>query len=331
MKRAAFTICANNYLAAAKVLKNSFCGQHPDIDFFIVLVDRPDAGLDYTQFEQPSLLWIDDLVQLDIAALAQRFGISELCTTVKPFVFQHLFQTYDQVVYIDPDIKVYAPMTDCWEALNQYTFVLTPHLMNPVDDGKIPSDFFTLRTGIFNLGFLGLSKGPELDPFLKWWGERLLVYGYNDWDKGMFYDQIWAMYIPVMFNNWHILKHYGYNVANWNWHERQLTEKDGQWWVNDTYPLTFFHFSSYRYSHPETLCKYNTRYSRQNRPDLSPIFDDYQGNLTAAGAVTAMASEAYYHQLHKDHQWRVKATERTLITRIKRKLIKIIDRSIKTT
>jgi hypothetical protein len=101
----------------------------------------------------------------------------------------------------------------------------------------------------------------------------------------MFYDQIWANYIPVMFNNYLILKHYGYNVANWNWHERTLTKSGGEWMVNEKYPLTFFHFSSYRYSAPLVLCNYNTRYNRFNRPDIAEVVDEYYADLKAAGAM----------------------------------------------
>lgn len=326
--KASYTICANNYLAAAKVLKESFTKHHPEIPFFIILVDKKDPGLNYADFYEESILFIDEIVALNIDDLSKRFNISELCTTVKPFVFQYFFKQYNQVVYIDPDIKIYSPLIDCWNALEQYTFVLTPHLMNPVDDGKTPSDFYTLRTGIFNLGFLGLAKGEELFKFLDWWGERLLVYGYTDWNKGMFYDQIWANYIPVMFNNYLILKHYGYNVANWNWHERRLTKTSDGWLVNDKYPLAFSHFSSYRYATPLVLCKYNDRFNRENRPDIAAVFDDYHASLKAAGADAVMKSPAYYQQQHLVQQAKNFAA-RPLNEKIRNRLTKIIEGILK--
>jgi len=321
---ASFTICANNYLSSAKVLKESFSKYHPEIPFFIVLVDRKDASLNYNDFGGDSILFIDDIVDLNVSELSFKFNISELCTTLKPFVFTYLFKNNTKVVYIDPDIKVYAPLKECWDALNEHSFVLTPHLMSPIDDGKMPSDFMTLRTGIFNLGFIGLSAGAETDKFLSWWGERLLVYGYNDWDNGMFYDQIWANYIPVLFNKYYILKHYGYNVANWNWHERYIKIVDGEFIVNDKYPLVFFHFSSYKYAYPNILCRYNTRCSKENRPDLAPIFNGYYNDLTIAGAENMENVKAFYHQQNTDHVWKVNAPQRMLIRKIIRRLIKIL-------
>ncbi|RWY48080.1 glycosyltransferase family protein [Mucilaginibacter gilvus] len=322
--KVAYTICANNYLASAKVLKESFTKHHPEIPLFIVLVDKKDPAINYNDFYNDSILFIDEIVDLDIEALSHKFSIAELCTTVKPFVFKYFFTKYDKVVYIDPDIKVYAPFSDCWEALEKYTFVLTPHLMNPVDDGKIPSDFYTLRTGIFNLGFLGLARGEELEKFLNWWGERLLAYGYTNWDKGMFYDQIWANYIPVMFNNYLILKHYGYNVANWNWHERTLTKNGDGWMVNDKYPLTFFHFSSYRYTAPLVLCNYNTRYNRFSRPDIAGVVDEYYADLKAAGADAVRKSPAYYQQQHNVYQIKMLAA-RPLKEKIRNRLSKMVE------
>jgi hypothetical protein len=322
--RVSFTICANNYLAQAKVLKESFTKHNPAIPFFIILVDKSDPTLNYADFYKESILLINDVVDIDINQLCLKFNIAELCTTVKPFIFQYFFKQYNQVVYLDPDIKVYAPLTECWDALQKYTFVLTPHLMNPIDDGNAPSDLDTLRTGIFNLGFIGLAKGNELDKFLSWWGDRLLVYGYTAWDKGMFYDQIWANYIPVMFNSFYILKHYGYNVANWNWHERVLTYTNYEWKVNEAWPLVFFHFSSYKYLKPELLCVYNTRYSRENRIDLVPIFDEYYSDLKKAGIDTTLKIPAIYQDQYMEQIMKLDA-ERPLIKKIKRKLIRYIE------
>jgi len=322
---AAFTICANNYLASAKVLKDSFSTYHPEIPFFIVLVDKEDPSLNYTDFCKDNILYINDIAGLDIDDLSKRFNIAELCTTVKPFIFKYLFKKYTQVVYLDPDIKVYSPLTECWEALKKYTFVLTPHLMTPIDDDKKPTDFITLRTGIFNLGFIGLSSGGEMDGFLDWWGERVLKYGYTNWNEGMFYDQIWANYIPVMFNNYYILKHFGYNVANWNWHERFIEKINESLIVNDKYPLVFFHFSSYKYSSPEILCQYNTRYSRDNRADLIPIFDDYYNDLTKAGARITNNLKAYYQERYLEYKWQRSAPDRTIAKKIKRRIIKFLD------
>ncbi|RFZ85796.1 glycosyl transferase [Mucilaginibacter terrenus] len=322
--RTAFTICANNYLAAAKVLRDSFNRHHPEIPFFIILADERTALITYDAFAKENIIFARDILELELDELSQKFSIAELCTTLKPFVFQYFFRSNDQVVYIDPDIKVYSPLIDCWEALNKYTFVLTPHLMSPVDDGCVPSDFYTLRTGIFNLGFIGLSKGEELPKFLTWWGERLLVYGYSDWDNGMFYDQIWANYIPVMFNNYLILKHPGYNVANWNWHERLLEKCENGWQVNKDYPLVFFHFSSYRYNNPKVLCAYNTRYNRVNRPDIAAVIDDYYISLKAAGADTVMNLPVYFNEQYQKHKLKVLA-RRPLKEKIKNRLNKIIN------
>lgn len=320
---AAFTICANNYLASAKVLKESFAQQHPDIPFRIMIVDKPDTTLDYADFYQEDTEFIENIVE-DIDGLSQRFNISELCTTVKPFVFKHMFKTYQQVVYLDPDIKIYAPLTECWQALQSHTFVLTPHLMSPVDDGKVPSDLYTLRTGIFNLGFIGISLREETPRFLAWWGDRLLKYGYSRWDEGMFYDQIWANYIPVMFPDYHIIRHLGYNMANWNWHERQLAKPAANFMVNGDYPLVFFHFSSYKYNEPSVYCKYNTRYNRDNRHDLAPVFDEYYNDLAKAGQEITGRSIPVYQQQYMDNVMK-EDKARPFKQKIKRKLIKLIE------
>jgi hypothetical protein len=326
--KVAFTICANNYLAFAKVLKDSFAEHHPDITFHIILVDKSDVGINYQEFCEDNILFVDDIIDLDIENLSLQFHISELCTTVKPFVFRYLLKQYTKAVYIDPDIKIYAPLQECWQALDKYSFVLTPHLITPIDDDKIPTDFITLRTGIFNLGFLGLSHSNVIESFLTWWGDRVLKYGYCRMSEGMFFDQVWMNYIPVMYDNYYIIKHLGYNVANWNWHERYLSYSDNVWLVNGTYPLVFFHFSSFKYSQPSVLCVYNTRYSKDNRPDLVPLFEEYYNNLTDAGFVISGKTTSYYSDQFNKHQRTIKAFESKILYRIKKKLIRLIEKTL---
>jgi hypothetical protein len=324
--KAAFTICANNYLAAAKVLADTFKDHHPVIDFFIVIVDKPSAQINYSDYERSGkILFVNDIIDLDIDDLSLKYNIAELCTTVKPFLFKYFFERYTEVVYLDPDIKIYAPLTECWDVLQQNTFALTPHLMSPVDDGKSPSDLDTLRTGIFNLGFIGISLTGETQAFLNWWGARLLVYGHSDWNTGMFYDQIWANYIPVMSNKYHIIKHPGYNVANWNWHERLITKKGDTFYVNGDWPLVFHHFSNYKHNYPDVLCQYNTRFSRQNRPDLAVVFDEYQQDLNTAGFKQVNVIPAFYQERFFSNVLYVDA-QRPIGQKIKRKLINWIKK-----
>jgi hypothetical protein len=279
----AFTICSNNYLAHAKTLGDSFLDHHPDAKFIIGLVDKFDEFFDYSFFSNFLIIPVDELYIEGFNELNAKYNIVELNTAVKPFFFHHIFKIFqpEKLIYIDPDILVTKCFTEVFEVLNEKNILITPHICTPIDDEFAPTDYHTLRGGVFNLGFIALSEYEKVIDFLDWWGARVIKYGFADFSRSMFYDQIWINYVPALYDNYFILKHPGYNMANWNLHERQLFHRENKFFVNDEYPLCFFHFSSYKFNNPEQICSYLTRYDFNNRPDLVPLFMHYHEKLTA--------------------------------------------------
>ncbi len=55
-----------------------------------------------------------------------------------------------------------------------------------------------LIDGVFNLGFIGLSKAAETERFLDWWERRCLNLGYNERWSGLFVDQKWINLVLVI-------------------------------------------------------------------------------------------------------------------------------------
>lgn len=277
----AFTICSNNYLAHAKTLGDSFLEYHPEAKFIIGLVDKLDASFDYTVFSKFIIIPVEELQIPGFEDLNTKYNIVELNTAVKPFYFHHLFTVFkpEKLLYIDPDILVCSHFDEVFDVLDKKNIVLTPHICKPIDDEYAPTDYHTLRGGVFNLGFIAFSQYEKVKEFLDWWGARVVKYGFADFSRNMFYDQVWINYVPTLFDNYYILKHPGYNMANWNLHERELSVKEEKYFVNEEYPLRFFHFSSYKFDKPEQICSYLTRFDFNTRPDLLLLFADYQQRI----------------------------------------------------
>jgi hypothetical protein len=119
----------------------------------------------------------------------------------------------------------------------------------------------------------------------------------------MFYDQLWMNYVPCLFENYFILKHPGYNMANWNLHERVLSElSPGQFLINQQFPLVFFHYSGYQWDHPESIGHYHTRFDFQNRPDLRRVFDKYREMLIQNNVAFYKTIPCAYYEQYKSHQ-----------------------------
>lgn len=276
---ASVTICALNYLGKALVLRNSYLRYHPESDFFILLIDRknPEAlpktpGVTY--------LWIEDLCIDSFSHYAFKFDVIELSTNVKAIVMKKLLTTYQQVLYIDPDIQIFSYLSPVLNALQDSSIVVTPHSMTPILDGKNPSDVDFSRFGSFNLGFVGVRQCSEAMNFLDWWSDRCLQLGYYEPQLGLAVDQKWIDLAPCYFPNLRILRNPGLNVAFWNLHERQLSRRDGEWVVNDSEPLYFFHFSSFNIAEPISIAHKQSRWAPGSRPDCGPLFAEYANLLT---------------------------------------------------
>ncbi len=302
MTLVAFTICSNNYFHFAKVLAKSWLQYHPESRFVILLVDVFSDSVKY-DFDDRVDVWPLDRLQLNnLDKLVSQYNIIELNTAVKADAFIQIFQHYkaEKVLYLDPDIRVFSPFVEVDELLDTYNIIVTPHYFTPIDDGHPTSDVHMLGSGLFNLGFIGLSSFEKVKGFLEWWRARLYKYAYFDLPNNMFYDQSWVNYITVFFDNYFILKHPGYNMANWNFHERRISKDDsGNYVVNEKYPLRFFHYSGYKLKHPDLFAFYHTRFSFETRPDVVPLYLDYKSELLNNKGDEFSKIPCVYHERHK--------------------------------
>jgi hypothetical protein len=167
-----FTVCSNNYLAQAIVLGNSLKKHHPTYQYIIFLVDEKNEIINYEQIGY-ELIPVH-LIEPDLEELVLKYELIELNTALKPKVIEYLFKerAAQNVIYLDPDIKVFSPLSEIEEKLKSYPVLLTPHIYTPIlKDGYSPQENLFLNYGLYNLGFIGLSKSEESFKLIKWWKE----------------------------------------------------------------------------------------------------------------------------------------------------------------
>lgn len=278
---AACTIVSKNYFAYALLLRASFLKTNPCGDFHILLVDAKDP--DFHVEDEINIVWVEDLDIPNFTSYAMRYDILELNTNVKPTFLLSLLKKYHKVAYIDPDIKVFRSLDIIFNRLDDYSIVLTPHIVSPIDDDRKPTEVDFLSSGQFNLGFIAVSNTDSAIKMLNWWQARCLEQGYNEPSRGIFVDQKWISLVPCIFSGVHIEKSFGCNMAYWNLHERSLNKNDGVWKVNQTEPLYFFHFSGLLLNDENDISKYQNRFNLSQRPDLKEIFSAYRQELRHNG------------------------------------------------
>jgi hypothetical protein len=279
MKKIAFTICSNNYLAQASLLVESFLKENPDFEFYIGLVDLVQPGIKYPVANNLHILPCAGVVPAaQLQKMAEVYKIVELNTSVKPFYISYFFSQHSdcKVIYLDPDIYVYHPFNEIVDQMERYDFVITPHILSPIPlDEKYPQERLFVKFGIYNLGFIAIRKTQDSIAFINWWKERLAVLCYSEPEIGLFVDQSWVGFLPAFSSKVFISHHPGMNAAFWNLHERFFHSDNEMLFVNKTYPLMFFHFSSFDLNNISALTKGGTRYSFDDRPDLKEIFESY--------------------------------------------------------
>lgn len=282
----AFTICSNNYLAQAKILGDSLFEKNPDYKFIIGLCDELSDEIDYSFFEGIEIIPVSRIKIYCFDEIIKKYNIIELNTSIKPSFFKYLINRYEAletIIYFDPDIQIFNKLDLLEKDLEKYDILITPHILNPISvDDFSPSENLFLNYGIYNLGFLALNaKSQNSIKLLNWWEDKTLKIGFDRVSEGLFVDQLWINLVPIFFNNVKILREYGYNVAPWNLHERNLIKKNnGQYIMQDDSQLVFYHFSSYNYTKPELISKGYNRYDTVTLTnEIHQLYSQYHNKL----------------------------------------------------
>ncbi|WP_426050887.1 hypothetical protein [Brevundimonas sp. SL161] len=249
MRVLCFSSFTFSYLNRARVLYRTLRRYHPEWRLVALITDRPPPGveIDLVAEDFDEIVWFEDLNLADASAWLFGHDIVEACTAVKgPYMHQVCEAgVVDAIVYLDPDTALFNRLDPVIDLLAVHGGVLTPHLLEPEDRPQaiLDNELATLRTGIFNLGFVAIRTDGEGAAFARWWNDRLLSYCYDDIPRGLFVDQRWCDHVPAFYETFKVLRDPGYNVASWNLSRRKVTiDWAGEVRVNGSL-LRFWHFT----------------------------------------------------------------------------------------
>jgi len=270
------TVSSINYFSFGRTLLQSVADLHAECDLFYLFVDKDIANIPSENLF--SVLTIDELHVPNIEKMAFVYDITELNTAVKPFLFSFLLNKgYKKVIFLDPDIYVYGRLDEVLNALDTHSIALTPHALHPSQGpksflDKVQWEQNMTYSGLFNLGFIGISHSTETVKFLDWWKERCQYLCFIEPNTGIFVDQKWAELAIVFWENIFIVRNPGYNVSLWNLHERVID--NGM--VNKTSSLIFYHFSSIDIENESILSKHDKTVGFDIHPELRTLYIEYR-------------------------------------------------------
>lgn len=243
-----YTSASFSYLDRARVLAETVRRHHPDWRVHLTLCDEAPAGFAWDPAGDAfdSVVPGSELGVPNFHSWAFGHNVVEFCTAVKGFMLDRLLEGgSDAVVYLDPDIALFAPLVDVERLLDNHSVVLTPHMTasEATEEGVLDNEVGSLKHGTYNLGFVAVRNDANGRRFARWWRDRLHRWCWDDIANGLFVDQRWCDLVPALFDGVAVLRDAGYNVASWNLSHRPITiGQDGVIRADDR-PLRFFHFT----------------------------------------------------------------------------------------
>jgi len=290
-----FTSVNIKYLDRAAILAKSMKEVHPDWTSYLVVVDHNIGEVNENLIQNfDFILYPEDVIRedfakwhkfrardalvIDVFSWLSSLTVTEACTAIKPFVMEYLSEMNEYVFYLDPDLVVFSSMNVVLTPLvSGASLVLTPHQLEPETDWQaiVDNEIGTLRTGLYNFGFLGLNASHEHGrKFINFWKERLKYFCLEDPASGLHTDQKWGNFAPLFFQDVHIATNPGLNVASWNLSKRMISiTKDGEYLVNNEL-LIFYHFSQ-----AKDIGQIMTKRYSSNTPCVADIWRWYLESL----------------------------------------------------
>lgn len=268
-----------SHLHWAAVVADTLARCEPDTDVLIFVTDIRQSVLDANAWPvgaKVQLLGGDRLEAAGFATARHYFNGLEMSGPSKIYGLEHaIFAAgYDKAIFLDADIHATGDFSLVWDALDRVCSVVTPHVSSPLPaDGQAPDDLEIVSYGLVNGGFWGVSRKPELPEIIAYMKRNVLRYGFflpgpMSWAA----EQTWMSALPAMFPHAvHVLRDPGLNLAYWNLHERQLSERGGRVFSNDS-ALVFLHLSGFRPEQGTRLTAFDVRQpDAQQAQVLAPI------------------------------------------------------------
>lgn len=279
----AATIAAKPWLAAARVLAESFRRWHPDLPFHLLLADEVEGRFDPAR-EPYRTIPLSDLAIPHAERFRFRHTQQELTYAATPFLISHLLERgFERVLFLKQESLVVGDLGPLFERLDRSSILLTPHLLEPLAGADaVERELGVLLAGVFNVGVLGVSARAEARRFLSWWGERTELDCRHAVEEGLHYEQRWLDLAPSCFEEVEIAREPGANVGHWSLPERRV-EVEGERVLVDGGPGRVVRFSGYDPDRPERFTRHSPRLTRANAGPAAQLLARYHAGLLGAG------------------------------------------------
>ncbi|MEM9679575.1 MAG: hypothetical protein AAF901_04560 [Bacteroidota bacterium] len=245
------TIITGNYGHFALALHDSLLAYNPSVHYAVFISNgHLETSIENEIKNRENILLVtpDDVKSNDLAVSlhekynetyhdAYRWGM-------KPLLLNHLLALgYERAIYVDSDIFFYSDYQFLFENLTECDVLLSPHWRSSDPDKDLSNFRLNFLDGIYNGGFVGVSKGGE--KAMSYWAKLVLHNCEANRAEGYYVDQRYLDILPTRFEKVSHILHKGCNVANWNQVDcERVQQANGEVLINDQYPIVFIHYTN---------------------------------------------------------------------------------------
>lgn len=156
MSTALVTTVTKSYIPFARVAMSSAAHHHPESERFVVILDGGSEVVD--AIPGATVLRPSDLIPDAHELMIQEtiYSPIEFATALKPKILTHLLGRADIAIFIDPDMRLFQPLTAAIDKLHDgFGSLLTPHrLIPPGYDDRVLYEWLFKAYGTYNTASL---------------------------------------------------------------------------------------------------------------------------------------------------------------------------------
>ena len=219
------TIAAAHELPQALLLRDSLQAASGRVDFRLLLLEHPAVvarlRAELSELDAAAILGPDEVSCPQWLTMAFYYDLREYAAALKPALLRRLLQE-GNVVYLDPDIEVLAPLPALEQLGPEADVVVLPdYPEHAAQDGGLDGPGFAAMG--LNLGCIGVGKGAAAENLLAWLQEQLIEGAHQSPEHELYPEQLWSTALLTAAPRLTVLRSRQYSLASWNVSAGELT------------------------------------------------------------------------------------------------------------
>lgn len=257
MSTAFICICSEEYLGYYNVLYNSLKKHAPYDDQILYFIGKDNSPLNVGQTVDITQ-WFDESSYPDT--------LTKICSLRARAVLHAFDLGYDKVVFTGAKVEFFDYPGDLINVNSNA--VVTPHILEPLpEDGLFPSNAAVSWTGHISTDVVSFRDTTQTRKFLTWQDDIMKTK--CNTTNYTYLDQSWLNFLPFFVDDVVILRDPAYNVAYWNYIQRDITD------------IVCFQYSGLDLDNPVNISTHQNRYKAEG--EFLKFLESYAERVKAYG------------------------------------------------